>query len=119
MAILTYVADRAERWPFVEPAPRSDVGDLARAWLRDGRWDALPALLDALRDAGRDADANAVRAEVARHACDVLGTGGPPDPTAFVLTAGDSWRANAMRILWWDLFGFDSTVAAIANAGRA
>ena len=105
-------------WPDLPDAADSLVGALARRWLKDGDWGAARVLPDALADSGRDADAREVRRAIALLAAQRFGMGGKEDGMTYLITSSDHWRSVAMRVLWFDLFDYDATVAKLEDSSH-
>lgn len=103
-------ARHERRWPDLPAAPFSEVQALAVAWLKGGNWSAVIPLLDELQGSGRYDDVREIRATVAMRAAQLFGS--------FPASLADSWRASAIRVLWFDLFDLPATLAAIEGATK-
>jgi hypothetical protein len=110
-----YATAPAPVWPELPEAAYSEVGALARRWLRDSDWSAVGPLTDALRDAQREDDVRAVRCAVAQAAAEKVGYGGHIAGVSYYPSMTDVWQVVAMRCLWFDLFSWESTLAKLAE----
>lgn len=102
----------ADAVPFPLPdlprAPESDLGLLACRILEHRDIGALTRLPDMLMDVGREEDAGFVREMLARS----LYENG--DRSSFQ----DTWREfipDVARVLWWDIFSWEGTLAVMAK----
>lgn len=108
VTIYTSSHSPAADWPDLPDAPYSTVGALARQWLKNGDWTAVPKLLDALQDANRPDDWREIKKAVATYAVVRFA------PRMDVLP----WKSMALSVLWFDLFDIESTVAKLQE-GKA